>query len=309
DWVTRDDPTHGRVNYVSQAEAQSKNLTYVEGGKFFMRADDWSIVSPSARGRDSIRISSQNTYDEAIFMLDLQHMPAGSNTWPAFWTRGKTGPWPNGGEIDIIEGINLKIHNQAACYPKLHDAPRYIALATDWNSERKNNCGRDTSLTDCNTAANNNAGCGVIFSDPDPFCTSYGAPFNRAGGGYFVTYRGRDSVKVWYYPRHRFAPEVIRVGAPWGVPVYPDIFWGIPAANFPFCPDLCDYEQHFNAHQIIFDLTFCGDWAGSLWPTSGCGAGTCEDFVNDNPSAFADAYWEINSLRVYTPQQSWWWVN
>ncbi len=27
-WETDNDPTHGRVNYVSQAEAQNKNLTY-----------------------------------------------------------------------------------------------------------------------------------------------------------------------------------------------------------------------------------------------------------------------------------------
>lgn len=27
-WETLNDPTHGRVNYVGQAEAQSKNLTY-----------------------------------------------------------------------------------------------------------------------------------------------------------------------------------------------------------------------------------------------------------------------------------------
>ena len=76
----------------------------MDGGAFFMRADDWSIVDPSARGRDSVRISSQSGYDEAIFVLDLQHMPAGCSTWPAFWTLSTTGPWPNGGEIDIIEG-------------------------------------------------------------------------------------------------------------------------------------------------------------------------------------------------------------
>ncbi len=124
-WETMNDPTHGRVNFVDQAEARSKNLTYgavipprlsspvrlslnpfflVDGGKFVMRADDWSIVPSSARGRDSIRISSHNAYDEAIFVLDLQHMPAGCSTWPAFWTLSKAGPWPNGGEIDIIEG-------------------------------------------------------------------------------------------------------------------------------------------------------------------------------------------------------------
>ncbi|KAH9019591.1 concanavalin A-like lectin/glucanase domain-containing protein [Lactarius deliciosus] len=301
DWVTKDDPTHGRVNYVSQAEAQNKSLTYADGGKFFMRTDDWTIVSPSARGRDSIRISSQNTYNEAIFVLDLQHMPAGCGTWPAFWTRTDTGPWPIGGEIDIIEGINLKTHNQAT----LHTTPNCTMPPDELRQPQTG----ETSFTDCNTAANHNAGCGVIFSDPDPSCTSYGAPFNRAGGGYFVTYRGRDSVKVWFYPRHGYVPEVFRDGAPWGVPVYPDIFWGVPAANFPFFPDLCDYEQHFAAHRIIFDLTFCGDWAGSLWPTSGCGEGTCNDFVNNNPSAFAEAYWEINSLRVYTPQQSSWGAN
>lgn len=27
--------------------------------------------------------------------------------------------------------------------------------------------------------------------------------------------------------------------------------------------------------------------------------------VDNNPSKFAEAYWQINSLRVYTPQYSW----
>jgi hypothetical protein len=72
-----------------------------------MRADDWSIVDPSARGRDSVRISSQSAYDEAIFVLDLAHMPAGCATWPAFWSLSQQGPWPAGGEVDIIEGMPL----------------------------------------------------------------------------------------------------------------------------------------------------------------------------------------------------------
>ena len=72
-----------------------------------MRADSWSIVDPSARGRDSIRISTQNAYGESILVLDLAHMPAGCATWPAFWTLSQKGPWPIGGEIDIIEGTLL----------------------------------------------------------------------------------------------------------------------------------------------------------------------------------------------------------
>ena len=126
-WFTEDDPTHGRVNYVSQDEAASKHLAYgmfcsrvlplfksfdllsAEGGKFIMRTDDWSTVNTSSLGRDSVRIYSENAYDEAIFVLDLVHMPAGCATWPAFWTLSEAGSWPAGGEIDIIEGMHSPI--------------------------------------------------------------------------------------------------------------------------------------------------------------------------------------------------------
>lgn len=168
-WFTDDDPTHGRVNYVGKDEARSKNLTYgtffsllpkspapssvhhlsrftlfdslVGGGSFIMRADDRAVVDPSARGRDSVRISSQNTYDEAIIVLDLKHMPAGCATWPAFRTKTQAGPSPPGAVVDIIEGksqsdsclvflyhssayfrragVNLNKENQAT----LHTAP------------------------------------------------------------------------------------------------------------------------------------------------------------------------------------------
>ena len=58
----------------------------------------------------------------------------------------------------------------------------------------------------------------------------------------------------------------------------------------------------------------------SVWPKSGCSPMSCNDcelcfcrhaarradrdsspVVDKNPDAFKDAYWEINSLRVYTP--------
>jgi hypothetical protein len=69
-----------------------------------MRADDTKVVPTNSRGRDSIRISSYKSYDDSVIVLDLAHMPEGCSTWPAFWTISQTGPWPSGGEIDIIEG-------------------------------------------------------------------------------------------------------------------------------------------------------------------------------------------------------------
>ena len=84
-----------------------------------MRADDWSIVDPSARGRDSVRISTQNAYGESIIVLDLAHMPAGCATWPAFWTNSQKGPWPNGGEVDIIEGTTFVSFVSLLSYPQM----------------------------------------------------------------------------------------------------------------------------------------------------------------------------------------------
>jgi hypothetical protein len=148
-WETENDPTHGRVNYVGLDEAKSKNLAngtsfssspypfptrslfesttvdtdrllvylIVDRNKFIMRADDWSIVNASARGRDSVRISSQTAYDEAVFVLDLEHMPYGCATWPAFWTLSQQGPWPAGGEIDIIEGKHPRALSLPCLFP------------------------------------------------------------------------------------------------------------------------------------------------------------------------------------------------
>jgi hypothetical protein len=124
-WATYDDPTHGRVNFVNKDTAQQNGLAYVDckafpsfevnkefdvgpstatKNTFIMAADSTNVVSPNERGRDSVRISSSFGVDEGIFILDLVHMPEGCGTWPAFWSASQSGPWPQGGEIDIIEG-------------------------------------------------------------------------------------------------------------------------------------------------------------------------------------------------------------
>lgn len=64
------------------------------------------------RGRDSNRISSKQAFDESVVILDLQHMPYGCATWPAFWSFSQTGPWPTGGEIDVIEVTHLPSTSQ-----------------------------------------------------------------------------------------------------------------------------------------------------------------------------------------------------
>jgi len=103
---TGDDPTHGTVDYVSQQVAQQAGLINTNvNGRVYIGADMTHTVSTKQRGRQSVRITTQQTYNSGLFIIDLAHMPTGCGTWPAWWIVGPN--WPNGGEIDIIEGVNL----------------------------------------------------------------------------------------------------------------------------------------------------------------------------------------------------------
>ena len=52
----------------------------------------------------SARIYSKGKREFTYGKLEARiSLPAGQGTWPAFWTLGNRGSWPNCGEIDIME--------------------------------------------------------------------------------------------------------------------------------------------------------------------------------------------------------------
>ncbi|WVW81993.1 hypothetical protein I302_103998 [Kwoniella bestiolae CBS 10118] len=278
DWKTFNDPTHGRVNYVSETEARRKNLSYVsDHNTFVMRTDYHHRVEPGQRGRDSVRIESRDTFDNGIYILDVLHMPTGCGTWPAFWT-STTGHWPQGGEIDIIEGVNGKGTNQGT----LHTTPGCTMP--------QNMDGTGQQLrTDCAVHGNDNQGCGVKDRRPD----SFGPAFNKDQGGWYAMQRSNSGIKMWFWSRDSQVPPDVKTGP---ANVDPSK-WGKPFANFPSTH--CNMREHFGKHRIIFTLSLCGDWAGAVYNQQGCPE-TCEIHVNNSPAAFRDAYWKIRGLRVYT---------
>ena len=118
---------------------------------------------------------------------------------------------------------------------------------------------RFTISTDCDARNNFNQGCGVQFAKP----SSYGNAFNAQGGGWFVMVRTRqDGVRIWFWSRNdpNVPPEIRDMpqrGLLGGPPdISPDPSWGNPEASFPLS-DNCDYDSHFDAHSMVFDLTFC----------------------------------------------------
>jgi len=281
-FFTNGDPTNGYVNFVTRDVAQSKGYI-TSNTPVYMGADHSSVAS--GRGRDSVRLTSKQTWTvkpgspSYLFVVDLVHMPTGCGTWPAWWFVGPN--WPNGGEIDVIEGVNVNTQNA-------------ITLHTSAGcSLQKGPCGTGTRSNhpNCQSSGGDNSGCGISGAP-----NSYGAPFNSRQGGVNVLLWDHQNISSWYFPRGNIPSDLSRTSTSanpsgWGTPV---AFWEL-GSNCPY--------THFHDIAMVFDLTFCGDWAGNVF-NSGCpGKGSCKTFVQNNPGQFADAYWSINFVKVMTDNQ------
>lgn len=232
-------------------------------------------------GRESVRLEGKKEYNKGLFVLDIKHMPGGiCGTWPAFWSLGRE-PWPVKGEIDIIEGVNRNTANQ-------------FVLHTDTNCKVDGLGQTGTQVTyDCALdGSSGSSGCNVN----DANTASYGTGFNANQGGYYVTEWQADGIKIWFFPRGS-APKSLQTSEP------DTAEFGTPNANFK---GACDIEKRFMDQRFIFTNTFCGDWAGNVYASSGCpmypglgGMDSCKKYVAENPQVFKDAYWRVSSFKTY----------
>ncbi|KAI2629850.1 glycoside hydrolase family 16 protein [Hypoxylon sp. NC1633] len=265
------DPTNGFVQYQSAVQANTMSLAGFANDAVYLGVD-YTTTNPTG-GRGSVRVNSKKTYNEGLIIADIAHQPAAQcGTWPAFWTVGPN--WPNSGEIDIIEGVNL---------------------ATNTTYTLHSGAGCTFSQGDCNAPGTGNLGCGTPSHD----LQTLGDGFNEIGGGIFALEWTSSAINIFFFPRTGSIPEDIASGNP------DPSSWGNPSTSFSGSG--CDIPSHFKSHQIIFDTTFCGDWAGKVFsddPVCAKKAATCQEYVASNPSDFKDSYWLINSVKVYEDSSS-----
>jgi hypothetical protein len=277
------DPTHGRVEYVNVDTARSMNLSYTNGDTFFMRTDASSVLDGGSAGRKAVRIETNEAFSYYTMVVDVKHMPVGMGTWPALWSCGDN--WPAGGELDIIEAVNngdrnlMSLHTGEGCtQPESRDMKGSAAYH------------------DCNAyGERGNQGCGVVSDSP----SSIGPNFNQAGGGWYAVQRTESFIKVWQWNRDDSSvPDDVKksLGS-----VSPSE-WGKPTAHF--VSDSCNLAEKFGPNKFIINLTYCGDWAGNAFDMGDGNRGmdACNRYVEANPQAFQDAYWEIARMNVYQKQ-------
>ncbi|KAK0201545.1 glycoside hydrolase family 16 protein [Desarmillaria ectypa] len=270
-----DNLTNGDATFVGSGS----DLTYIDSttNRAIMKVDNSSTVAYNYK-RDTVRIASKDRYDVgSIWIADMYHVPYGCSVWPAWWSQAPN--WPTGGEIDTFEGVNLVTRNQMA----LHTESGCTQVAPVQSSTLINS-------TDCNYNANSNSGCVVT----DPSTASYGARFASSGGGVFVTEFAETGISIWFFNRSS-VPNTISSNS--STINTNDL--GTPVANWP--NGGCNIDKFFSAQSLIFDITLCGDFAGSASVFNETCSGTCyTDYVIGDGSHYDTAYFDVASVRVYS---------
>ncbi|KAI1828119.1 glycoside hydrolase family 16 protein [Xylaria intraflava] len=265
------DPTTGYVQYVDAVTANATGLAgYANNGIYL--GVDYKTTNPVA-GRGSVRLSTKKSYTHGLIIADIAHQPASvCGSWPAFWTFGPS--WPTSGEIDIIEGVNLQSNTSIT----LHTASGCSFSSDSFASG------------DCGAPGTGTLGCGK----PSQNTQTFGDGFNEIGGGVYALLWTSNVIQIFFFPRTGTIPADIEAGNP------NPSSWGTPTASFS--GGSCDIDANFKNHNIVFDTTFCGQWAGKVWgsdPVCSAKATTCEQYVGSNPSDFQNSYWLINYIKVF----------
>ncbi len=158
------------------------------------------------------------------------------------------GNWPNNGEIDVMEQVNLANGNIMTLHTnqdRTMDSVKRIMSGT-------------STQGDCDHSVNSNAGCGVTASND-----TYGPAFNAKGGGVMAVEWRTEGIRMWQFPRSAVPNDIAAKN--------PDpSSWGTALADFPDTG--CDIASHFKNQSIVVNIDLCGDWAGNanVYGASGC---------------------------------------
>lgn len=83
-----------------------------------------TVASPSSGQYRSARINTRGKFDFNYGRVEVRaKLPAGQGIWPAIWllhTNETYGPWPQSGEIDILEAINLGVSGRKTISSSIH---------------------------------------------------------------------------------------------------------------------------------------------------------------------------------------------
>lgn len=313
----------GFQTYVNRQRAHELGLLNVHpDGALIMKS-----APNSGQQRFSIRLEGKRRFERGLFLLHVDHIPAGCGTWPAFWLTDEDN-WPDNGEIDVVEGVNdqtnvkTALHTSESCSMYAQVPPYAQTGKWDRSSGIPNTF---TGILDNETSvpADNcwvmaphqwaNQGCVVTH----PHNNTLGTPFNQQGGGVYVLDWDPDHgyIKSWVFPQSLGYPSNLEqamatANSDQPVAPNPDAWNQAPYAYFAIGANSSCSADHFSNMRLIFNLAFCGTVAGnrfardcpelaSRFAVQGDVVATCNAYIASEPDALDEAYWKIQGVYVY----------
>ncbi|KAF8896814.1 concanavalin A-like lectin/glucanase domain-containing protein [Mucidula mucida] len=274
----------GCANYVSR----DSGLVYTDSNGYAVVAID---STEYASLRNSVRMVSNTEFNVgSLIIVDVQEMPAVCGTWPAIWLNGGC-TWPDCGEIDILEGVNMytqnifSVHTNDGCSLDQSEVDSLTSAAL-----------KTTSTLSCNANADSTS-CGFNLDSQ----TSYGQPFNSASGGTYAVSITDDAISFYFWNQGS-VPSDITSNTP------TPSSWG--SALVTISNTACDISSHFTDLSLIINTNLGGTFAEGVWNTANngqstsCAASTgfssAYEYVTQVGSAFADAKFTIRSIATYS---------
>ncbi|GAA6062618.1 hypothetical protein JCM10212_002212 [Sporobolomyces blumeae] len=288
-WQTGQSDNGGIAMYNSYTDAKKKGLVKVDKRTGAVQLH--VSTTPYQAVRDSVRLVSKQTFSGGgLFVFDVKNIPAAQGAWPALWFTGSN--WPQQGEIDIVEGVHetsmnaLSTHTSAGC---TMGTTGFYGTFMMQGSER----------TNCDATTTNSQGCGVRSKSK----VSYGPAFNKKGGGVYALQWSSSGIRIYFWSRNSI-PSDVKSGHP-----KPSSKWGQP--HFYVAKSQCHPFKRFSDLHLVLNTNLCGTWADGVWgtslsyagqsqsPASITGTNSCQQWVQNNGHAFKNAYWAINSIKIY----------
>ncbi|TDL24661.1 hypothetical protein BD410DRAFT_786198 [Rickenella mellea] len=283
-----DNLTNGDIWWLNSSQAYSQQLAYVTtAGNAVIKVDNTSNV-PFNEKRNTVRVTTHDSYAlGSLWIVDVHHLPYGCSVWPAFWSKGVE--WPQGGEIDIIEAVNVMQENQMALHTNFS-----CSHTTPPTGQQLGISGTGQNGPDCSTGP----GCTVLETKNN----SYGPGFNTNGGGVWATQFDLAGVFIWYWSRGNIPASITGATSTSDIDLSD---WGVPSASYP--NTTCNMTENFQNQQLVMDITLCGDWAGiGVVYNATCGSsgptGLCynDNVVGPGSPRYDEAYFEVSYVRAYT---------
>ncbi|KAF6757849.1 hypothetical protein DFP72DRAFT_1110736 [Ephemerocybe angulata] len=259
-FFTGDDPTDGLVHYVTRERAFSQNYTYFEDdGTVIMESDMKTKLNPGEKRERYTFFSSVRIETMKEYNGGLFILDLKRAPWGcAVWPAYWTTSrfdWPYVGRPSYLLDPELSFDDQNGEIDILEGTHDNEHNQITWHT-----CNDDKKI--------GRYGCSAMEWSQ----ASYGLHLNLKAEGHSF----RAAI-----------PEDVTAGEP-----RPST-WGPPSAVLS--NTRCNITQYFKKHVVVFDITFCGNYAGNNYNASQC-PGTCAERLADPANLIVRAPRSVPSL-------------